>query len=421
MRKFLKKLIYVIIIFVLSIFYLREISFVQNNILVSNVLGETYNVEPGERIDLPNPSVHKQFNGILEGPYNYFNWLYDQGKLNQIWNEKGSKTTKDSLCYITVGGVDYILVAVSPIFGTVGDYIKVHVNHDGEEKDYYMMICDIKSPSDSTIYRVNNIPYGHTCGPGRTMLNVLEFPYNGNSDNTFNFTKDLVYVDYIINGGNYFENPDGPIGFDTDGDETNESNTFAGACGNFFRQLWDGMATFMDNSVRGKNKSTSLYALNTYNISSQNWVWPYPGCSAIASYFGPRPKPTAGASTNHKGIDIGGTPGDIEVAAKSGTVTSAQFTSGTGYCIKITADDTSIGTIVLVYMHCAPDFLVNVGDHVYAGQPIAKVGPHMVTINGARVTNGPQTGPHLHFEVRINGTAVNPLDYVQYTDSLEAL
>ena len=238
------KIICITMIFTLSVFLLPN-----NKFIIKDVYADE--VQPGDRIDAPDPTVHKQFNGITEGQLAVENyWLYDCAKLYNIWKDNGWKTTEDDLCYITVGGTDYIYVAVAPIFGKPGDYLKVHVNHEGEEKDYYMIVFDIKGPygagEDYMNYWIKDgkkvsyggdigaTLYGHSCTYTWDVLNILEFPYNGSMDKTYNFTKNLVNVEYIINGGSYFENPDGPIGFDgsSSGPDT-EYDTFIGACGHF--------------------------------------------------------------------------------------------------------------------------------------------------------------------------------------------
>lgn len=125
------------------------------------------------------------------------------------------------------------------------------------------------------------------------------------------------------------------------------------------------------------------------------FTWPVPASSNITSQFGNRPKPTAGASTNHKGIDISAPFGTPIVAAASGKVIASGPASGYGNWIKI---DHGNG-LTTTYGHMKTLY-VSTGKQVSAGEKIALVG-----------SEGVSTGPHLHFQVEVNGTAVNPLTY----------
>ena len=131
-------------------------------------------------------------------------------------------------------------------------------------------------------------------------------------------------------------------------------------------------------------------------VSASGFMWPCPSSHRITSYVGPRSQPTAGASTNHKGIDIGAASGSTIVASADGVVTTATYSSSAGNYIVISHG----GGISTVYMHCS-SLYVSVGTKVSQGQSIAAVG-----------STGYSTGPHLHFGVIKNGTYVNPLDYV---------
>ena len=103
-----------------------------------------------------------------------------------------------------------------------------------------------------------------------------------------------------------------------------------------------------------------------------------------------------GASTDHKGIDIGASTGSDIVAAASGTVIISTYSVSAGNYIMIDHG----GGVFTVYMHCS-QLLASVGDKVSQGQVIAKVG-----------STGYSTGPHLHFGIRSGGAYVNPLKYV---------
>lgn len=116
-----------------------------------------------------------------------------------------------------------------------------------------------------------------------------------------------------------------------------------------------------------------------------------------SSGFGRRSAPTKGASTYHKGIDWATPTGTPVYASCGGTVTRAGWGSGYGYVVYIDHEDgrqTRYGHLSKV--------LVSVGDTVKQGERIALSG-----------NTGVSTGPHLHFEILINGTQVNPLKYLQ--------
>lgn len=129
---------------------------------------------------------------------------------------------------------------------------------------------------------------------------------------------------------------------------------------------------------------------------ASGFVWPCPSSRRITSGFGPRPQPVPGASTNHKGIDIGAAHGSTIVAAAGGRVTTSTYSGSAGNYVVISHGN----GLSTVYMHCSALY-VSVGDVVSAGQSIAAVG-----------STGFSTGPHLHFGVIKNGTYVNPLNYV---------
>lgn len=134
----------------------------------------------------------------------------------------------------------------------------------------------------------------------------------------------------------------------------------------------------------------------TKNIGDLKLIWPCPSSSRITSQFGGRESPVAGASSNHKGVDIGAATGADILAAASGEVTISTYSYSAGNYIMLNHG----GGIYTVYMH-ASKLLVSVGDQVKQGDVIAKVG-----------STGYSTGSHLHFGIRLDGNYVNPLTYV---------
>ena len=125
-------------------------------------------------------------------------------------------------------------------------------------------------------------------------------------------------------------------------------------------------------------------------------AWPVPGYTRITSSFGMRTHPITGVYKLHTGVDIGAPMGAQFVAANDGIVTYAGW--NTAYGMMVIVDHG--GGITTLYAH-GSEILVNVGDTIYQGHPVLKVG-----------SSGYSTGPHAHFEVRINGDYVEPLDYI---------
>ena len=116
------------------------------------------------------------------------------------------------------------------------------------------------------------------------------------------------------------------------------------------------------------------------------------------SSYGPRTHPVTGQKGKmHTGLDIGASTGTNIVAAEAGTVIVSTYESGYGNYIVISHG----GGMTTLYGHCSSR-LVSVGQKVTRGQLIGKVG-----------STGLSTGPHLHFEVRLNGVHTNPLPYLQ--------
>lgn len=134
----------------------------------------------------------------------------------------------------------------------------------------------------------------------------------------------------------------------------------------------------------------------TKSLGNISFTWPCPSSGRITSGFGGRSSPTEGASTNHKGIDIGASSGASVVAAASGTVAIATYSASAGNYVMLSHG----GGVYTVYMHMS-SLGVSAGQSVSAGQQIGTVG-----------STGYSTGPHLHFGIRSGGSYVNPSAYV---------
>ena len=167
---------------------------------------------------------------------------------------------------------------------------------------------------------------------------------------------------------------------------------------------------FFNNS----NLEINPELLKSFNISGSIFYWPIPGYTKISSYFGNRNSPTAGASSFHQGIDIPAPANTILVATFSGYISYIGFNGSGGYAIHLENDN-----MQFIYHHVSPNYIINIGDYVYAGQVIGQVGPKNVygvknnpyKDNAGKPTNGATTGPHLHFTIKKDGKAVNPLNY----------
>ncbi|MCA0354001.1 MAG: peptidoglycan DD-metalloendopeptidase family protein [Chloroflexi bacterium] len=128
------------------------------------------------------------------------------------------------------------------------------------------------------------------------------------------------------------------------------------------------------------------------------WVWPTYG--DLTSGFGYR---NFSVGRFHNGIDIANRKGTPISAARRGTVIEAGWCSGYGYCVKI-----SHGSgMVTEYGHMMSNPVVSEGQEVEAGQLIGYMGSTYDRAGG-----GYSTGVHLHFTIKIDGTAVNPLKYL---------
>jgi len=138
---------------------------------------------------------------------------------------------------------------------------------------------------------------------------------------------------------------------------------------------------------------------NTY--VGGTFAWPAPGYYTITSPYGMRFHPVIKLYRNHSGIDIGAPLGSYAIAANDGIVTKSTYSYSYGNMIMIDHG----GGVTTLYAH-GSERIAQVGDVVKRGDAIMKVG-----------STGWSTGPHLHFEIRINGTTIDPYPYITSTPS----
>lgn len=149
--------------------------------------------------------------------------------------------------------------------------------------------------------------------------------------------------------------------------------------------------------IAQQEQNTANNGGSTPDYSGDGFMWPTPGVTYITSYFGYRTHPITGAVMSyHGGTDIGASYGTPVHASQSGIVAYAGWHYSYGNYVLINHG----GGISTLYAHNS-SLAVYTGQSVSRGEVISYVG-----------STGDSTGPHLHFEFRINGSRVNALDYV---------
>ena len=129
------------------------------------------------------------------------------------------------------------------------------------------------------------------------------------------------------------------------------------------------------------------------------YIWPVTTSKRITCKFGPRTHPITGKYSNHTGVDIGGVGYTSDIrATKAGVVLTATYSSAYGYYIVISHGS---GNSTLYAHMTKGTFRVSEGDTVTQGQVIGTTG-----------STGYSTGPHLHYEIRENGSPIDPLPYL---------
>ena len=153
--------------------------------------------------------------------------------------------------------------------------------------------------------------------------------------------------------------------------------------------------TKQENALNAEILQLALQGLDTQYIGGV-LAWPVPGYTRISSPYGMRFHPILHVIKLHTGVDIGAPRGANFVAANDGIVVKAGLNAAYGNMVIIDHG----GGISTLYAH-GDEILVQVGQTVKRNDPILKVG-----------STGYSTGPHAHFEVRINGIVTNPMEYI---------
>lgn len=151
------------------------------------------------------------------------------------------------------------------------------------------------------------------------------------------------------------------------------------------QQLKDSIRSSLSTSSSGSSRYTG-----------GQFAFPAPSMISVTSPYGYRIHPIFGTRKYHSGMDLAAPHGTNTVAAEAGVVRMAGWNGGYGYCVIIDHG----GGIATLYGHNSK-LLVSAGQSVSRGQVIAKIG-----------STGNSTGPHLHFEVLINGSTTNPAPYI---------
>ena len=151
----------------------------------------------------------------------------------------------------------------------------------------------------------------------------------------------------------------------------------------------------INNAIASQSRSGAAGSYTVYYTGGQ-LQWPVPGRSYVSSGYGNRKRPIGSGNEFHTGIDIPAAYGANIVAAEAGTVITSSYVRGYGYTVIINHGN----NLTTLYGHNS-SLSVKVGDVVTRGQVIAKAG-----------STGNSTGNHCHFEVRLNGSHVNPGGYL---------
>lgn len=150
-----------------------------------------------------------------------------------------------------------------------------------------------------------------------------------------------------------------------------------------------------EEAARQEAAENNQQYTGTGSTATGTYIWPCPSSTYVTSAFGMREHPLFGDERPHSGIDISGSAGSEVLAADSGTIAVATYSSSYGNYVTIYHSN---GDYTL-YAHMS-SLAVTAGQNVTQGDVIGYVG-----------STGWANGPHLHFEIRVNGSTVDPLSY----------
>ena len=154
---------------------------------------------------------------------------------------------------------------------------------------------------------------------------------------------------------------------------------------------WKNQSALLDTRLSMLEKQ---FSRRSAQIASTPTVWPVRG--AVSSGYGLRSDPFNGSSSVHEGIDISTSRGEPVLATADGTVLLSGWAGEYGRAIEIVHND----RYITLFGHLQ-ETLVKEGQVVKRGDRVGLVG-----------SSGRSTAPHLHYEVRVDGRPVNPLEYI---------
>jgi murein DD-endopeptidase MepM/ murein hydrolase activator NlpD len=161
-------------------------------------------------------------------------------------------------------------------------------------------------------------------------------------------------------------------------------------------------ADAFDQKLAGAQETAARLADLNSRLESVPVRFPVPRRSEITSGFGARADPFFHQLALHSGVDFRGVPGDAVRATAAGRVTNADYQGGYGLMVEVTHGN----GLVTRYGHLSA-IEVNAGQEVQTGDVVGRIG-----------TTGRSTGPHLHYEVRVAGEAVDPMRYLRAGEQL---